>query len=47
MIMSDQDTKGIKEHIPIFKSWKRWYVAVLIFLVLEIIIFYIITNQLS
>jgi hypothetical protein len=30
---------------PLFKSWKGWYLAVIIFLVLQIVLFTIITEH--
>lgn len=33
-----------KEKIPLFKSWTHWYVAVVLFLGLLIILFYLLTK---
>jgi hypothetical protein len=37
----------MKDKPPIFNSWKAWYVLVIAFLVLQIILFYLITKNYS
>ena len=32
-------------HPPLFRKWKYWYLLVLVVLMLEIILFYIITKK--
>lgn len=36
-----------QEKVPLFGTWKRWYVAVLTFLVILIILFSVFTNTFS
>ena len=36
-----------KDRVPLFKTWTQWYLAVILFLVLQIILFYYITNYYS
>jgi len=39
--------KDDNERLPLFKSWKAWYLAVILFLVLQIIFFYYFTKYFS
>lgn len=32
---------------PLFKTWRAWYVAVLLFLVIQIVLFLFLTNYFS
>jgi hypothetical protein len=34
-----------KEKIPVFSSWKRWYVLVLAVLVVQIVVYFLITQS--
>jgi hypothetical protein len=36
-----------QEKIPVFKSWKAWYIFVLVLLVLQIIAFHLFTRYFS
>lgn len=36
-----------KDKTPLFKSWNQWYLAVILFLILLIILFYIFTKRFS
>lgn len=33
------------EHIPVFKKWKSWYWLLILVLMLQIIVFYFITES--
>jgi hypothetical protein len=35
------------EKIPLFKSWRQWYVFVILFLVLLILFFYLVAKHFS
>jgi hypothetical protein len=37
----------MKEKIPLFKSWTQWYVFVILFLVLLIALFWLLTKHFS
>ena len=39
--------KEKKDEVPLFKSWTGWYIAVVLFLILQIILFNLITNYYS
>jgi hypothetical protein len=36
-----------KDKVPLFKSWTHWYVFVILFLILQIILFYLFTKYFS
>ncbi len=36
-----------KEQPPLFRTWKGWYWLVVIFLAIEIVLFYFFTNHFS
>lgn len=35
------------ENIPLFKTWTQWYVFVILFLILLIVLFWLLTNYFS
>lgn len=39
--------KEEKDDVPLFKNWTQWYIAVILFLVLLIILFSLLTNYYS
>jgi hypothetical protein len=47
LVVPMPETKFMQEpndKIPLFKTWKHWYIAVIVFLVLQIILFKLLTN---
>lgn len=36
-----------KEKAPLFKSWTTWYILVIVFLIICILIFYLLTKTFS
>ncbi len=36
-----------EEKVPLFKKWSRWYVLVVVFLLLNILFFYFLTKHFS
>ena len=38
-------TNNSNERPPLFKSWMGWYAFVLLFLVLQIVVYYLIAQQ--
>lgn len=38
---------GSRDHPPVFKSWRGWYLLVIGFLLLLIILFYLLTKTYS
>jgi hypothetical protein len=37
--------KEDQEKIPVFKTWKQWYIVVLAILVIQIVLYYIVTQS--
>jgi hypothetical protein len=36
-----------QDHPPVFKSWKGWYIFLLVVLLIEIVFFYLLTIRFS
>jgi len=39
--------KDPKDKVPLFRTWTQWYVFVILFLLLQIIFFYLFTKSFS
>ena len=46
-LIKKKKMKEEKDDVPLFKNWTQWYIAVILFLVLLIILFSLLTNYYS